>query len=184
MLGCRMCAGAAMKHFVATGKKYPLVVKLGTITPHGADVYSYADDENDMVLDPYLKQHLKHWGIDMDRMEKSAKTMADLQVRIFLPLLVYVSTSMFGILKCMLLYLLLYTMMNMKAMHPAVKRMFSLGWRNRRRSCKRGVIKRGIFQLTAAANIHSITLGCTNSMFCIHVCKTRKGVLHMHCNSL
>jgi hypothetical protein len=109
MLGCGMCAGAAMKHFVATGKKYPLVVKLGTITPHGADVYSYADDENDMVLDPYLKQHLKHWGIDMDRMEKSAKTMADLQVRIILPLLVYESTSMIGILNaCYYIYYYIY----------------------------------------------------------------------------
>ena len=29
----------------ATGSKYPLVVKLGTITPQGADVYSYAPDE-------------------------------------------------------------------------------------------------------------------------------------------
>ena len=43
-----------MRHFKATGCKYPLVVKLGTITPHGADVYSYANDENDMVQDPYL----------------------------------------------------------------------------------------------------------------------------------
>lgn len=43
-----------MRHFEATGCKYPLVVKLGTITPNGADVYSYASDENDMVQDPYL----------------------------------------------------------------------------------------------------------------------------------
>jgi hypothetical protein len=27
--------GAAMRHFEATGSKYPLVVKLGTITPSG-----------------------------------------------------------------------------------------------------------------------------------------------------
>ena len=43
-----------MRHYEATGSRYPLVVKLGTITPHGADVYSYASDENDMVLDPHL----------------------------------------------------------------------------------------------------------------------------------
>jgi uncharacterized UBP type Zn finger protein len=43
-----------LRHYEATGKKYPLVVKLGTITPHGADVYSYAEDEDDMVLDPHL----------------------------------------------------------------------------------------------------------------------------------
>jgi len=42
--------GAALRH----GSKYPLVVKLGTITPHGADVFSYAPDENDMVEDPKL----------------------------------------------------------------------------------------------------------------------------------
>ncbi|KAI8465117.1 MAG: hypothetical protein J3K34DRAFT_473698, partial [Monoraphidium minutum] len=53
--------GAAMRHFQATGSKYPLVVKLGTITPSGADVYSYAPDEDDM-------------------MEKTEKTMAELQV--------------------------------------------------------------------------------------------------------
>lgn len=47
-------SGAALRHFEATGSKYPLVVKLGTITPHGADVFSYAPDENDMVEDPKL----------------------------------------------------------------------------------------------------------------------------------
>ena len=31
--------GSALRHFQATGSKYPLAVKLGTITPHGADVY-------------------------------------------------------------------------------------------------------------------------------------------------
>lgn len=41
--------GSALRHYEATGRKYPLVVKLGTITPNGADVYSYADDEDDMV---------------------------------------------------------------------------------------------------------------------------------------
>ncbi len=45
---------AAIRHYEATGRRYPLAVKLGTVTPHGADVYSYAPDENDMVLDPKL----------------------------------------------------------------------------------------------------------------------------------
>ena len=44
--------GAAVRHFEATGKNYPLAVKLGTITPHSADVFSYAED--DMVTDPKL----------------------------------------------------------------------------------------------------------------------------------
>lgn len=56
--------GAALKHFKETGRRYPLVVKLGTITPHGADVYSYAPDEDCMVTDPQLAEHLAHWGID------------------------------------------------------------------------------------------------------------------------
>lgn len=76
-----MAAGAALKHYHDTDDQFPLVVKLGTITRHGADVFSYAADENDLVIDPYLKQHLKHWGIDMDKMEKSVKTMSELQVR-------------------------------------------------------------------------------------------------------
>lgn len=33
-----------------------------------ADVYSY--DEDDMVLDPKLPEHLSHFGIDMMTMEK------------------------------------------------------------------------------------------------------------------
>ncbi len=41
--------GAALCHYEQTGAKYPLAVKLGTITPHGADVYSYASDEDCMV---------------------------------------------------------------------------------------------------------------------------------------
>lgn len=57
--------GSALRHYEATGRKYPLVVKLGTITPAGADVYSYAPDEDDMVLDPKLSEHLAHWGINM-----------------------------------------------------------------------------------------------------------------------
>ncbi len=44
------------------GNEFPLVVKLGTITPNGADVYSYAPDEDEMVKDPLLAKHLEHWG--------------------------------------------------------------------------------------------------------------------------
>uniref|UniRef100_A0A672HI28 Ubiquitin carboxyl-terminal hydrolase n=1 Tax=Salarias fasciatus TaxID=181472 RepID=A0A672HI28_SALFA len=57
----------ALLHFQETG--YPLAVKLGTITPDGADVYSY--DEDDMVLDSKLPEHLSHFGIDMMTMEKA-----------------------------------------------------------------------------------------------------------------
>lgn len=73
-------SGAALKHFEATGRRFPLAVKLGTITPSGADVYSYAPDEDDMVVDPHLRQHLLHWGIDMDRCEKTEKTVQEKEI--------------------------------------------------------------------------------------------------------
>ncbi len=75
--------GSALRHYEAQkalGKHYPLVVKLGTITPRGADVYSYAPDEDDMVEDPALAEHLAHWGIDVMRMEKTEKSMAELEI--------------------------------------------------------------------------------------------------------
>eukprot|EP00189_Rhodosorus_marinus_P011035 CAMPEP_0184740530 /NCGR_PEP_ID=MMETSP0315-20130426/3515_1 /TAXON_ID=101924 /ORGANISM="Rhodosorus marinus, Strain UTEX LB 2760" /LENGTH=798 /DNA_ID=CAMNT_0027210223 /DNA_START=93 /DNA_END=2486 /DNA_ORIENTATION=- len=73
-------SGAALKHFEETGKRYPLCVKLGTITAHGADVFSYAEDENDMVTDPFLAEHLAHWGINMQILEKTEKTMSEMEM--------------------------------------------------------------------------------------------------------
>ena len=49
-----------MRHFEATGSRFPLVVKLGTITPHSADVFSYDPSEGDMVLDPHLVSCISH----------------------------------------------------------------------------------------------------------------------------
>ncbi|XP_033836571.1 ubiquitin carboxyl-terminal hydrolase 5 [Periophthalmus magnuspinnatus] len=68
----------ALLHFKETG--YPLAVKLGTITPDGADVYSY--DEDDMVLDTKLAEHLSHFGIDMMTMEKTERTMTELEIAV------------------------------------------------------------------------------------------------------
>uniref|UniRef100_A0A7N6B7X3 Ubiquitin carboxyl-terminal hydrolase n=1 Tax=Anabas testudineus TaxID=64144 RepID=A0A7N6B7X3_ANATE len=68
----------ALLHFQETG--YPLAVKLGTITPDGADVYSY--DEDDMVLDSKLPEHLSHFGIDMMTMEKTERTMTELEIAV------------------------------------------------------------------------------------------------------
>ena len=59
---------------------FPLVVKLGTITPNGADVYSYAPDEDGEVVDPKLAEHLTHWGINMLVMEKTEKSVEELNV--------------------------------------------------------------------------------------------------------
>lgn len=58
--------------------KYPLAVKLGTITPDGADVYSYPEDA--MVIDPNLDQHLAYFGIKTNQMIKTDKTMAELEI--------------------------------------------------------------------------------------------------------
>jgi ubiquitin carboxyl-terminal hydrolase 5/13 len=48
-----------------TGEKYPLVVKLGTITEDlsTADCYSYAKDEDCPVQIPNLKELLEKRGI-------------------------------------------------------------------------------------------------------------------------
>mmetsp|Transcript_68644 Transcript_68644/g.123711 ORF Transcript_68644/g.123711 Transcript_68644/m.123711 type:complete len:837 (+) Transcript_68644:196-2706(+) len=76
-------SNGALDHFLEEKEKgnfFPLVVKLGTITPQGADVYSYAPDEDDLVKDPLLAQHLVHWGIDVMKMDKTEKTMAELEV--------------------------------------------------------------------------------------------------------
>lgn len=54
-------------------------MKLGTITADGkADVFSYPEDN--MVLDPHLKKHLAHFGINMAILEKTDKSMAELEI--------------------------------------------------------------------------------------------------------
>ncbi|XP_014223502.1 ubiquitin carboxyl-terminal hydrolase 5 [Trichogramma pretiosum] len=67
----------AVEHYKNTN--YPLAVKLGTISRDGkADVYSY--DEDDMVEDPNLAVHLAHWGINITQMEKTEKSMVELEL--------------------------------------------------------------------------------------------------------
>ncbi|VUZ55985.1 unnamed protein product [Hymenolepis diminuta] len=66
----------AIEHYERT--KYPLAVKLGTITPTSAEVFSYPED--DMVTDPLLSQHLTHFGIDMQRARKTDQTVAELEI--------------------------------------------------------------------------------------------------------
>mmetsp|Transcript_30229 Transcript_30229/g.81233 ORF Transcript_30229/g.81233 Transcript_30229/m.81233 type:complete len:847 (+) Transcript_30229:96-2636(+) len=75
--------GAALRHYQAMkaqGKEYPLVVKLGTITAQGADVYSYAPDEDDSVKDPLLAEHLAKLGINIMQLEKTEKTTTEMQI--------------------------------------------------------------------------------------------------------
>ncbi|XP_014677519.1 PREDICTED: ubiquitin carboxyl-terminal hydrolase 5-like [Priapulus caudatus] len=59
--------------------KYALAVKLGTVTPSGADVYSY--DEDEMVEDPYLDKHLTHFGINITHLEKDNSNIVLLRLR-------------------------------------------------------------------------------------------------------
>ncbi|XP_047533547.1 ubiquitin carboxyl-terminal hydrolase 5 [Vanessa atalanta] len=69
----------AVEHYRQTG--YPLAVKLGTITADGkGDVYSYAED--DMVEDPYLADHLKHFGINVQQLQKTDKSMVELELEL------------------------------------------------------------------------------------------------------
>lgn len=79
----------ALDHYAemkAQGKEYPLGVKLGTITAEGdgaiGDVFSYAADEDEMVLDSHLKEHLAHWGIDAAALSKTEKTMAEMELEL------------------------------------------------------------------------------------------------------
>uniref|UniRef100_A0A8C9HAI1 Ubiquitinyl hydrolase 1 n=1 Tax=Piliocolobus tephrosceles TaxID=591936 RepID=A0A8C9HAI1_9PRIM len=73
--------GAALKHYYESGKKYPLVVKLGTITKDGeADVFSYAEDENDSVIDPYINIHLEKLGINILNLKKTEITTLEKEI--------------------------------------------------------------------------------------------------------
>ncbi|CAJ0572399.1 unnamed protein product, partial [Mesorhabditis spiculigera] len=65
------------QYYDATG--YSLVVKLGTIEQNGnADVFSYAED--DAVVDPNLRKHLAHFGLDIDCLEKTEKSTLELEL--------------------------------------------------------------------------------------------------------
>uniref|UniRef100_A0A8C2H5W8 Ubiquitin carboxyl-terminal hydrolase 13 n=1 Tax=Cyprinus carpio TaxID=7962 RepID=A0A8C2H5W8_CYPCA len=59
--------GHALEHYKETN--FPLAVKLDTITPDGADIYSF--DEEEAVLDPHISEHLLHFGIDMLQMQRN-----------------------------------------------------------------------------------------------------------------
>lgn len=71
-----------VEHYEQTG--HPLVVKLGTIDAKSnvdkvkADVFSYP--EGDMVEDPDLVKHLEFFGIRVSEMQKTSKTMAELNL--------------------------------------------------------------------------------------------------------
>ena len=75
--------GGAREHFLAvqhaTGEYFPLVVKLGTVSPRGADVHSYCELDGDkLVTDPLLAAHLRLWGIEMQTARRTAATLFEL----------------------------------------------------------------------------------------------------------
>ncbi|XP_077204433.1 ubiquitin carboxyl-terminal hydrolase 13 isoform X2 [Paroedura picta] len=69
--------GHALEHYKEMG--YPLAVKLGTITPDGADVYSFEEEEP--VLDPHIAKHLAHFGIDMLQMQVAENGLRDNDIK-------------------------------------------------------------------------------------------------------
>lgn len=77
-------SNGALDHFVETGKQYPLVVKLGTITEDldTADCYSYAKDEDGPVKIPNLAELLDKRGIKVAGMQKTVKSTAELEVEL------------------------------------------------------------------------------------------------------
>lgn len=66
----------AVEHYEKT--KFPLVVKLGTVTSECSDVYSYEEDA--MVVDPNLPTHLAHFGINIKELTKTDKSMVELEI--------------------------------------------------------------------------------------------------------
>uniref|UniRef100_A0A914XX36 Ubiquitin carboxyl-terminal hydrolase n=1 Tax=Panagrolaimus superbus TaxID=310955 RepID=A0A914XX36_9BILA len=68
--------GHAKIHYERT--KHPIVVKLGTISNGNADVYDYKMD--DACKDPKLAQHLSHFGLDLNKMEKTEKSTLEMEL--------------------------------------------------------------------------------------------------------
>lgn len=66
--------GHARQHYLTTD--HPCSVKLGTITKEGADFYCYACDDD--VDDGRFVEHMTHFGIDLNTVTKTSKTMGEL----------------------------------------------------------------------------------------------------------
>jgi ubiquitin carboxyl-terminal hydrolase 5/13 len=79
-IGCpRAEAGGkqhAINHFLLTG--HPVVVKIGTVTAAGADLYCYACD--DEVKDSKLAAHLAYLGVNMATAVKTSKSLGEMML--------------------------------------------------------------------------------------------------------
>ncbi|CDJ36762.1 ubiquitin carboxyl-terminal hydrolase, putative [Eimeria mitis] len=70
----------ALRQLNETGSKYPLIVKLGTISADSADVFSYAPDEDSTVIDPKLPEHLARFGIETQQLRKTERSTNELAI--------------------------------------------------------------------------------------------------------
>ena len=68
--------GHAKLHYERT--HFPIAVKLGTIANGDADIYDYIVD--DAVKDPKLAEHLRHFGLDIEKMEKTEKSTLEMEL--------------------------------------------------------------------------------------------------------
>ncbi|KAI6238428.1 Ubiquitin carboxyl-terminal hydrolase [Aphelenchoides fujianensis] len=74
----KLTKGNSHAKFHAENTGFTVLVKLGTIQNGDADIFNYADNES--VRDPYLKKHLAHFGLDIDRFEKTEKSTFELEL--------------------------------------------------------------------------------------------------------
>jgi len=77
-------SNGALDYYQETGERYPLVVKLGTITEDidTADCYSYDKTEDGPVKVPTLAALLQKRGINVAGMQKTVKSTAELEVEL------------------------------------------------------------------------------------------------------
>jgi len=77
-------SNGALDHYLETGERYPLVVKLGTITGdlETADCFSYSKDEDCPVKVPNLEELLEKRGINMSNLKKTVKSTSELEVEL------------------------------------------------------------------------------------------------------
>ncbi|KAI6181467.1 Ubiquitin carboxyl-terminal hydrolase [Aphelenchoides besseyi] len=74
----KLTKGNSHAKFHAENSGFTLLVKLGTIENGDADVFNYADNES--VRDPCLRQHLAHFGLDIDKFKKTEKSTFELEL--------------------------------------------------------------------------------------------------------
>jgi len=73
----------AIEH--SKGLNHPVVVKLGTITPEGnASVHCYSCDEE--VNDPNIQKNLANFGIKIDKLIKTEKSIMEMTLELNLNL--------------------------------------------------------------------------------------------------